>query len=94
MRCTRDGLAWLTWLKHFVPTCLTFGLLGCPLPAHAQEVAITVDDLPSHGPLPPGTTRVDVTREMLAAFKAANVPVEVPGFERDAAFGMVDDILP
>jgi len=79
LRSTRDGLAWLTWFRRFVPTCLTFGLFGCPLPAHAQEVAITVDDLPSHGPLPHGTTRVDVTREMLAAFKAGKVP-EVYGF--------------
>jgi peptidoglycan-N-acetylglucosamine deacetylase len=47
--------------------------------ALAQEVAITFDDLPSHGPLPAGTTREDVTRKILAAFKEAKVP-EVYGF--------------
>jgi peptidoglycan-N-acetylglucosamine deacetylase len=35
--------------------------------------------LPAHGPLPAGTTREDVTRKILAAFKEANVP-EVYGF--------------
>src|SRR6187401_797286 len=47
--------------------------------AFAQEVAITFDDLPAHGPLPAGTTREDVTRKILAAFKEAKVP-EVYGF--------------
>jgi peptidoglycan/xylan/chitin deacetylase (PgdA/CDA1 family) len=47
--------------------------------SRAQEVAITFDDLPAHGPLPAGTTRVDVARKMLAAFKQANLP-EVHGF--------------
>lgn len=47
--------------------------------ASAQEVALTFDDLPAHGPLPPGTTREDVTRKILAALKEANVPA-VYGF--------------
>jgi peptidoglycan-N-acetylglucosamine deacetylase len=47
--------------------------------ALAQEVAITFDDLPAHGPLPADTTREDVTRKILAAFKEAKVP-EVYGF--------------
>jgi peptidoglycan/xylan/chitin deacetylase (PgdA/CDA1 family) len=47
--------------------------------SHAQEVAITIDDLPSHGPLPNGTTRVDVARSILATLKDAKVP-EVYGF--------------
>lgn len=45
----------------------------------AQEMAITFDDLPAHGPLPAGTTREDVTRKILAAFKEEKVP-EVYGF--------------
>jgi peptidoglycan-N-acetylglucosamine deacetylase len=44
-----------------------------------QELAITYDDLPSHGPLPAGTTREELTRKLLAAFKQAGVP-EVYGF--------------
>ena len=79
MNSTRIGFTWLTGYKRLLPTCLTFALLWCPLPAHAQEVAITFDDLPAHGPLPPGKTRQDVAREILAAFKAAQLP-EVYGF--------------
>lgn len=79
MNSRRVCLAWLTWLRRLAPTCLTFGLLWCPQLTRAQEVAITFDDLPSHGPLPPGTTREDVTRKILAALKAADVP-EAYGF--------------
>lgn len=43
------------------------------------EVAITVDDLPSHGPLPKGKTRLGVHREMLAAFEKHGVR-SVTGF--------------
>jgi peptidoglycan/xylan/chitin deacetylase (PgdA/CDA1 family) len=47
--------------------------LLCAGPAAAQQVAITFDDLPAHGGLPPGETRVDVARDLLAALKAAGV---------------------
>jgi peptidoglycan/xylan/chitin deacetylase (PgdA/CDA1 family) len=47
--------------------------------ARAQDVAITVDDLPAHSALPSGVTRVDVAREVLAALKAARVR-SVTGF--------------
>jgi peptidoglycan/xylan/chitin deacetylase (PgdA/CDA1 family) len=58
---------------------LLFGTVFLLPIAQAQEVAITFDDLPAHGPLPAGTTREDVTRKILAAFKEANLP-EVYGF--------------
>jgi peptidoglycan/xylan/chitin deacetylase (PgdA/CDA1 family) len=47
--------------------------------AFSQEVAVTVDDLPSHGPLPPGMTRTEVARSILKALKDAHVP-KVYGF--------------
>lgn len=37
-------------------------------------VAVTVDDLPAHGPLPPGRTRAQVVRELAAAFRRGKVP--------------------
>jgi peptidoglycan/xylan/chitin deacetylase (PgdA/CDA1 family) len=43
------------------------------------RVAITVDDLPVHGPLPHGTTRLQIHRELLAAFADHKVPA-VYGF--------------
>jgi hypothetical protein len=32
------------------------------------EVAITVDDLPQHGDLPPGVTRSDIAKSFIATF--------------------------
>ncbi|HYC95328.1 MAG TPA: polysaccharide deacetylase family protein [Sphingomicrobium sp.] len=53
-------------------------LAGCAtLPQRAPvqpQIAITIDDLPVHAPLPPGTDAVAVNREMIAALKAARVP--------------------
>jgi peptidoglycan/xylan/chitin deacetylase (PgdA/CDA1 family) len=40
----------------------------------AQKLAITIDDLPQNGALPPGVTRVDITRDTLAALKKRHVP--------------------
>jgi peptidoglycan-N-acetylglucosamine deacetylase len=50
------------------------------------EVAITVDDLPQHGDLPPGMTRSDIARSMIATFKAKGVP-EVYGFMNGKRIG-------
>jgi peptidoglycan/xylan/chitin deacetylase (PgdA/CDA1 family) len=38
------------------------------------EVALTFDDLPSHGPLPPGMSRVDIAQSIIHALQAAQVP--------------------
>jgi peptidoglycan/xylan/chitin deacetylase (PgdA/CDA1 family) len=59
-------------------------LFGCTTTARQSEsdaplLAITMDDLPVHGVLPPGETRTSVATKILAAFKAAGVP-EVYGF--------------
>jgi peptidoglycan/xylan/chitin deacetylase (PgdA/CDA1 family) len=40
----------------------------------AQEVAITFDDLPLNGQLPPGVTRVQIARDTLAVLKKRHVP--------------------
>jgi peptidoglycan-N-acetylglucosamine deacetylase len=45
----------------------------------AQKVAITFDDLPLNGDLPPGMTRVDVTRNTLAVLQKRHLPA-VYGF--------------
>ena len=47
--------------------------------ASAQEVALTFDDLPAHGALPPGMTRLDVAKSVIATLKAAKAP-QVYGF--------------
>jgi lysophospholipase L1-like esterase len=38
------------------------------------KIAITFDDLPAHGPLPPGETRLDVISKIIAALRKANLP--------------------
>jgi peptidoglycan/xylan/chitin deacetylase (PgdA/CDA1 family) len=48
-------------------------LLFCGLCA-AQKLAITMDDLPQNGTLPPGVTRVEITRNTLTALKKRHVP--------------------
>ena len=45
----------------------------------AQEVALTFDDLPAHGALPPGMTRLELAKKIIATLKAANAP-RVYGF--------------
>jgi peptidoglycan/xylan/chitin deacetylase (PgdA/CDA1 family) len=49
--------------------CLVFPAAGV-----AQKLAITFDDLPQNGALPPGVTRVDITRNTLAVLKKRHVP--------------------
>jgi len=44
------------------------------LPATAQQLAITWDDLPAHGPLPPGETRVEIAQKIIDAMQQAKLP--------------------
>jgi peptidoglycan/xylan/chitin deacetylase (PgdA/CDA1 family) len=53
------------------------------LPARAQQIAFTWDDLPAHGPLPPGETRVEIGRKIIAAMQAEHMP-PVYGFVNGA----------
>jgi peptidoglycan-N-acetylglucosamine deacetylase len=43
-------------------------------PAQAQQIAFTWDDLPAHSALPPGETRVEIGRMLIAAMKEAHLP--------------------
>jgi len=52
-------------------------------PASAQQIAFTWDDLPAHGPLPAGETRVDIGRKIIAAMQAEHLP-PVYGFVNGA----------
>jgi peptidoglycan/xylan/chitin deacetylase (PgdA/CDA1 family) len=48
-------------------------------PERPPEIAFTFDDLPAHGPLPAGETRVSVAERVIAALKAAGL-TNVYGF--------------
>jgi peptidoglycan-N-acetylglucosamine deacetylase len=52
--------------------------------AGAQQVAFTFDDLPAHGPLPRGETRMAVAEKVLKALKKAHMP-PVYGFVNGVA---------
>lgn len=43
-------------------------------PVGAQQVAITFDDLPEHGDLPPHVSRLQVAKSLLSTFKKENLP--------------------
>jgi peptidoglycan/xylan/chitin deacetylase (PgdA/CDA1 family) len=49
-------------------------LLGSSAVCAAQNVAITMDDLPLNGSLPPGVTRVETTKNVLEILKKRHVP--------------------
>ena len=56
---------------------LALPLAGCVAPATAPkaapQLAITIDDLPIHGPIPAGETPLDVARRMTEALRIAGV---------------------
>jgi peptidoglycan-N-acetylglucosamine deacetylase len=58
--------------------------------AQAPQIAFTWDDLPTHGPLPAGETRIDIGRKIIQAMSDAHVPpvygfVNGAGLEREPA---------
>jgi peptidoglycan/xylan/chitin deacetylase (PgdA/CDA1 family) len=56
--------------------CLTvlLPILAAGAQAAPLEVALTFDDLPSHGPMPAGVTRVEVAKAILATLRAHKAP--------------------
>ncbi len=62
---------------RLIPSRLVFVLVAgllLPVATCAQQIAITFDDLPVHGALPPGETRMQVAASVLQTLKAANMP--------------------
>ena len=56
----------------------------------AQNVALTFDDLPLNGDLPPGITRAQITKDVIAILKSHNVP-QVYGFVNARKFEGIPD---
>jgi peptidoglycan/xylan/chitin deacetylase (PgdA/CDA1 family) len=50
------------------------GAQGAQSPAPPVELALTFDDLPNHGGLPPGMSRAGVARSLIAALQARRAP--------------------
>jgi peptidoglycan/xylan/chitin deacetylase (PgdA/CDA1 family) len=51
----------------------------CAVPSIAQQVAFTFDDLPSHGDLAPGQTRLEIAQSILRTLHDQHMPA-VYGF--------------
>lgn len=78
MRLAPDPTCAQTMIRYPALACATVLLSGL---AHAQsfDLAITVDDLPAHGQLPPNMTRLGIAESHLHILKAHGVP-EAFGF--------------
>lgn len=68
--------------------------LWLPAAVQAQQIAITIDDAPAHGPVPAGETQVGVAARMIAALsEAGEAPATVfingASVERDPATARV-----
>ena len=61
------------------PPFLDFASRYFSPPAGSPEVALTFDDLPAHGPIPQGLTRVDIINSIIQSLQAAHAP-RVYGF--------------
>ena len=78
------------------PTFLTFasryikGPAVREIPGGAREVALTFDDLPVHGPLPVGMTRLEIANSVIRSLQAAHAPpsygfVNAQGLQQEPA---------
>ncbi|MGH9744402.1 MAG: polysaccharide deacetylase family protein [Candidatus Acidiferrum sp.] len=70
---TRSALAAILVASFLVFLSLFFALAGIAQP-QSPQIAFTFDDLPSHGPLPPGETRLQIATKILAALRDAHLP--------------------
>jgi len=67
---------------HLHPSPAGYAAMGEAVPVSlftpsadsAPKMAITFDDLPAHGPLPPGDTRIEVITKIITALQQANAP--------------------
>ena len=55
--------------RRFVAPLMVALALLFPTPATGTDLAITVDDFPTHGPLPPGSTRVAVADQIIEVLR-------------------------
>jgi cellulose synthase (UDP-forming) len=56
------------WKRFVAPFIVVLALLS-PSAASGTDLAITIDDLPTHGPLPPGITRLAVADQIIEVLR-------------------------
>jgi len=57
-----------------IPLSLFAGDSSAAVAVAVPRIAFTFDDLPAHGPLPPGETRIEIISKIIAALREAGVP--------------------
>lgn len=72
---------------------LAIAIIAIIQSARAQQIAFTWDDLPAHSALPPGETRVEIGRKIVAAMKDAYLPA-IYGFVNGVALEREPDSAP
>lgn len=68
---------WLRILPLMLVKCLhvpAWLLAFSVVPAWGQQMAVTFDDLPAHGALPPGNTRLEIAQSILKTLKREKLP--------------------
>jgi peptidoglycan-N-acetylglucosamine deacetylase len=65
---------WRVVLGFVLAMCVVFEVAGAVAQSAGPQVALTFDDLPAHGPLPPGMARPAVVQSILATLKRENMP--------------------
>src|SRR5262249_51212807 len=60
-------------LRRLVAPLIVVLALLLPAPVTGIELAITIDDLPTHGPLPPGSTRVAVADQIIEVLRRRGI---------------------
>jgi len=63
-----------SWFRRVRLMVSAAAMIATVAPARAQQIAFTWDDLPAHSALPPGETRVEIGRKLIAAMKEAHLP--------------------
>jgi cellulose synthase (UDP-forming) len=58
----------LAWKRFVAPLIVVLALLF-PAVATGADLAVTIDDLPTHGPLPPGITRLAVADQIIEVLR-------------------------
>jgi peptidoglycan/xylan/chitin deacetylase (PgdA/CDA1 family) len=79
------------------PTFLTFAdryLKALPVTAATPQsaVALTFDDLPSHGPLPPGLSRVEIAKSIIESLRRHKAPAAYGFINAKAVADRAEDV--
>jgi peptidoglycan/xylan/chitin deacetylase (PgdA/CDA1 family) len=78
--------------RRLIGLAMILAVAGAPAAAQSRpQIALTFDDMPAHGPLPPGETRLEIARRIVAALRTHRAPAH--GF-LNGGFGTEDPDSP